>query len=286
MVKNCAKCSNAITGIDFVICRGYCGAVFHMNACSGVTRALQSYFASNRNNLFWMCDQCAELFENSHFRAITRQADEQSPLCTLTTAITELRCEIKHLHSKPVAEFSPATSIGWPALEQRRALKRPRETDYTTRAPENCQIGSKKPMENVVSVPICNNNADRKIWLYLSKIRPDVSVEAVSAMVKANLGIEDNISVAKLIPKGRELESLTFLSFKIGLDHSTREKALDPSTWPEGLLFREFEDYGSQKFPFPPKHKKPTTLLLPPETTQPPITPITSLIPPARDATI
>ncbi|XP_055645549.1 uncharacterized protein LOC129782205 [Toxorhynchites rutilus septentrionalis] len=277
MAKNCAKCSNAISGIDYVVCRGYCGASFHMNACSGVTRALQSYFASNRNNLFWMCDQCAELFENSHFRVISRQADEKSPLCTLTTAITELRSEIKQLHSKPVAQFSPATSTHWPALEQRRALKRPREIDFTIRASESCQIGSKKPMANVASVPICNNDADHKFWLYVSKIRPDVTVELVSTMVKANLGTEDNISVVKLIPKGRELDSLTFLSFKIGLDHSFREKALDPSTWPEGLLFREFENYGSQKFGVPTKYKKSTTPLMPPETVSSPTATIMNL---------
>ncbi|XP_055623315.1 uncharacterized protein LOC129766741 [Toxorhynchites rutilus septentrionalis] len=286
MTKNCAKFCNAITGIDYVVCRGYCGAAFHMNACSGISRALQSYFTSNRNNLFWMCDQCAELFENSHFRVISRQADG-TPLRTLTTAISELRTEIKQMHSKPVDHFSPATSVRWPALEQRRAAKRPREIEPTMRA-ESCQVGSKKPMANVVSVPICSYDTDRRFWLYLSRIRPDVTTESVSAMVKANLGIKDDISVAKLIPKGRELDSLTFLSFKIGFDQSLREKALDPSTWPEGLLFREFEDYAVQKFRAPPKFKKPTTPLLPPETISPPIVPILdlNLIPPARDAPV
>ncbi|XP_055634253.1 uncharacterized protein LOC129774529 [Toxorhynchites rutilus septentrionalis] len=288
MTKNCAKCSNAISGIDFVVCRGYCGAAFHMNACSGVTLALQSYFAANRNNLFWMCDQCAELFENSHFRVLSRQADETSRLCTLTTAITELRSEIKQLHSKPVTQFSPATSLHWPAPEQRRAIKRPREIDFTMRASDSCQIGRKKPLANVVSVPICNKDAGRKFWLYLSKIRPDVTVESVSAMVKANIGTADNISVVKLVPKGRELVSLTFLSFKIGLDQSFKDKALDPSTWPEGLLFREFVDYGSQKFQVSPKYKRSTTPLLPPETVSSPIAPIRDLsqFTPARDATV
>lgn len=143
MAKHCAKCTEAINGIDYVTCRGYCGASFHMNTCSGVTRALLNYFTTHRNNLFWMCDGCANLFENSHFRVISNKADENSPLCSLTTAITELRSEIKQLHSKPVARFSPAAPTRWPTIEQRRAIKRPRITDVESKAPD-CHMGSKK----------------------------------------------------------------------------------------------------------------------------------------------
>lgn len=58
--------------------------------CTNVTRALSSYLTTDKSNLFWMYDSCADLFEDSHFRAISAKADEQSPLASLTTAITEL----------------------------------------------------------------------------------------------------------------------------------------------------------------------------------------------------
>lgn len=256
MAKQCAKCCEAINGIDYVVCRGYCGAFFHMNACSNVTRALQSNITTNRNNLLWMCDKCADLFENSHFRAISTSADQKSPLNTLTTAITELHTEIKKINSKPNVQFSPAAN--WPIITQRRATKRPLETIVPARASENCCVGSKQPLDNVVSVLVCKNE-DPKFWLYLSRIRPDVSIEVVSAMVKANMDIDDNLVVVKLIPKEKDITTLTFVSFKVGLDPSMKSKALDPETWPQGVLFREFDDYGSQKFRFPPKYKQPAT---------------------------
>lgn len=186
MAKQCEKCSEAITGIDVVVCRGYCGALFHMNACSGVTRAMQSYLTSNRKNLFWMCDECAALFENSHFRAISERADEKSPLTSLSSAITDLHTEIKQLHSKPVTYSSPAASTRWPTIDQRRGTKRPRVTESNVSASDSCRVRSKKTQGNVMSVPICKNEDDQRFWLYLSKICPDVTVKAVCAMTKAN----------------------------------------------------------------------------------------------------
>lgn len=258
MAKQCAKCTEAITGIDFVVCRGYCGATFHMNTCSGVTRALQSYFTTHRNNLFWMCDGCANLFENSHFRAVSRTADDNSPLCSLTTAITELRSEIKQLHSKPVSLTTPSTNTLWPTTEHRRATKRPREFETAART-SDCRVGSKKLQDSELTVPVCPDLAKEKFWLYISRIRPDVTVDAVADLVKANLQMNVNPHVVKLVPKGKEIDTLSFVSFKIGLDPTLKDKALDPSTWQEGLVFREFEDYGFQKFRIQSKTMKPST---------------------------
>lgn len=208
-----------------------------------------------------MCDKCAELFENSHFRTISTQADENSPLSSLTSAITELRAEIKQLHSKPIANPSPVTPR-WPVLEQRRSAKRPRVIEPNPRAQDSCRVGSKKPHDDIMTVPICNQVMEKKFWLYLSKIRPDVTVEAVCAMAKANLNLDDDPIIVKLVPKGKSIETLSFVSFKIGLDLSLKDKALDPETWPEGLLFREFEDYGASKFRQPLKTNIQTTPLL------------------------
>lgn len=258
MAKLCFKCSDAITGTDYVVCRGYCGATFHMNACSGVTRALHSYFATNKKNLFWMCDKCAELFENSHFRDITSKVDQTSPLNLLTTAITELRTEIKQMHSKPTVDVSPAAD--WPPLLQQTANERPHVTKVTTRASENCRVGKKQQLDDIVSVPICKND-NQQFWLYLSRIQPDVEIEAVASMIKSNLRIDSNPAIVKLIPKDKDISTLSFVSFKVGLDPSLKVMALNPETWPEGLLFREFQDYGYQKFRGSSTYRKPPSLL-------------------------
>lgn len=276
MAKFCAECSDAITGIDFVVCRGYCGATFHMNACSGgVTRAMLNYFTTHKKNLYWMCNNCADLFENAHFRAISSRSDDQSPLATLTTAITELRTEIKQLNSKPPVQTSTPASTRWPLIESRRPSKRPRDIDVVAISEKN-RMGCKQPLDDVVSVPIFNDTKDSKFWLYLSRIRPDVSNDAVCAMVKANLALDADPDVIKLVAKDKDISTLNFVSFKIGLDPSQKSNALNPSTWPEGLLFREFEDYASQKFRVPMKTRKPMTPLLI-QDTSPAITPVMDL---------
>ena len=112
-----------------------------------------------------------------------------------------------------------------------------------------CFYGCKEPDQAVVSVPIYVEPI--KFWLYISRIRPDVTKESVLEMVKANLNLTEDPDIFKLVPKGRDESTLTFISFKIGLDPAFKATALDRSTWPEGIMFREFLDYGSQKFPRP-----------------------------------
>lgn len=252
MAKSCGKCAEAITGLDLVICRGYCRSAFHMN-CTTVTRALQSYFTSHKKNLFWMCDKCAELFENSHFRAISVPQNDDWPLSSLTTAITELRTEIQQMAAKTTSSLTPVARSRWPVVGQRMQFKRKREEQNESRVTEACKTGAKQSVGNVVAVPTYVEQQDTKFWLYISRIRPDVSSDAVMAMVKANLEIEADPTVVKLVPKGKDISSLTFVSFKIGIDADLKSKALDPATWPEGIMFREFEDFGAQRSQLPSK---------------------------------
>lgn len=261
MAKTCNKCSSAINGIDIVTCRGFCGLTFHMT-CTAVTHALMSYFTTNKNNLFWMCDECAELFRNSHFRAMTMPSNESGPIGSLTNAITELRNEIQQLASKPAAPSTPLSRNKWPILGHRTTYKRQRVEETEARAPDACQVGCKQPAENVIGVPTCKDQPEQKFWLYLSRIQPDVTNEAVSAMVKANLETNDNPIVAKLVPKGRDVAMLSFVSFKIGIDKGLKTKALDPATWPEGILFREFENFGGQGVRLPTKYARFSTPIM------------------------
>lgn len=39
-----------------------------------------------------------------------------------------------------------------------------------------------------------------------------------------------------------DLKQFACISFKVGVEKSLKDKALDPSVWPKGIFFREFEN--------------------------------------------
>ena len=87
-------------------------------------------------------------------------------------------------------------------------------------------------------------------WLYLSGFLPTISDTDVNKVVHRCLNLDDHdtIDVARLIPKGTDVSKLTFISFKIGLDPQLKQLALLASSWPTGLLFREFIDMSKNRY--------------------------------------
>lgn len=83
-----------------------------------------------------------------------------------------------------------------------------------------------------------------KFWVYLTKISPEVTETDIEKLAKECLRV-DEVAVKSLIPRGRPSSTLSFISFKVGVDPESKSKALDPASWPQGIEFREFiEDEG------------------------------------------
>ena len=93
------------------------------------------------------------------------------------------------------------------------------------------------PSLEIATVPA----VQQKFWLYVSRVARDVSADQMCAYVKKRLGTND-IQVTRLVAKGRDKSSLSFISFKIGMDTNLKSKALSTSTWPKGIVYREFSD--------------------------------------------
>ncbi|XP_055605129.1 uncharacterized protein LOC129753340 [Uranotaenia lowii] len=238
MAKTCSSCSGTISGIEFMVCRGICGKEFHLS-CVSISNTAARSLKTLSKNVYWMCDDCAELFENAHFRNLAfAPPPQQTEVAQLSEAISELRSEIKLLCTKPPATPVPVLTPARPDF--RRALKRLRAPDPVVNEP--CKLGAKKSSADVVSVPLCANETEKLFWLYISRIKPEVSENSVMEMVKANLEA-DSAQVVKLVPRGTDVSSMRFVSFKVGLDPELKDKALNPESWPNGLSFREFINY-------------------------------------------
>ena len=95
-----------------------------------------------------------------------------------------------------------------------------------------------------LSVPfITKAPLPEQFWLYMTGLNPLITDTDVQKIVSRCLNISDGAEVARLVPKGKDVSTLTFVSYKIGLDPALKELALEPSSWPVGIRLREFIDY-------------------------------------------
>lgn len=78
--------------------------------------------------------------------------------------------------------------------------------------------------------------------LFLTNIDKYVTENEISLMVSRCLGINSTniFDVKKLVSNSRDFCKLDYVSFKIALDEHQRTLAMNESTWPKGVKFREF----------------------------------------------
>lgn len=82
-----------------------------------------------------------------------------------------------------------------------------------------------------------------RAWLFFTRFSPRVTTEQISTMVRGWLAIgPDDVIVRRLTKRDVDVSTLSFVSFKIGVPLSLRDKALCADTWPPGLAFKEFID--------------------------------------------
>lgn len=207
------------------------------------------------DQLFWMCKQCTDLMHDVRMKGAVRAAYESGHEKLLTAhneivenlkqeILVELKHEIKSNFSSLInsSSMTPRTSLrttsGIASTRRRRLFGKPSTSKAQSKP---LMLGTSESLS-----PSLGNLAAtaprQKFWLYLSRISCDVTVEQVRALVSRRLGTDD-VNVVRLVGKGRDVSTLSFISFKIGLNTDVKAKALLPSTWPKGIQYREFIDH-------------------------------------------
>ncbi|XP_055623048.1 uncharacterized protein LOC129766505 [Toxorhynchites rutilus septentrionalis] len=249
----CNSCASNMTSAE-VVCGGFCKATFHFK-CARITEALYNEIIGNPA-VFWMCKGCCDIMGNACFRnTITSMNSVTAELNNMhkkvveelkteikDSLIAELRLEIQGGFNK----LSPAVLSPLPhrfQFDNRSSPKRARDDD-----PERLERPTKifrgtGLMANGATIATAVRTESR-FWMYLSKISPEVSEADIQNLAKECLQTDDVVAKS-LIPRGRPLNTLTFVLFKVDINQSLKTKAMDPSTWPQGIEFREFEDNGS-----------------------------------------
>lgn len=253
----------AIRGIEFAKCGGYCDNIYHF-ACCGTTRSTYEMVSSNS---FWLCDECRATVNNRCLKELCATdpviqcvkgeleeikkriemlagaidagaANTQTSLQQIEKQLAE--CKPVKLQSADKLEVTPRGPTNWPSMI-RSAPKRRREEQHISY--RDVTVGTNTNLLTAVAtVPA----AEKKFWIYLSRIHPDVSADNISDLVKECLQCDEPPEIVKLVRKDVDLKLLRFVSFKIGVDPKFKSTALSPCTWPTGILFREFEEHGAK----------------------------------------
>lgn len=161
-----------------------------------------------------------------------------------TKVLDELRKEIA-LNTTKINTILQRTPLQTPRIPRPQlpvsSRKRPRLLIDEASNNENVSVGTRDIGPNE-SIPLAASQREDKFWLYLSGFDPHATAQQIESLVKGNLNITDGVvDVAKLVPKGRTLDELTFVSFKVGLDPQLKEVALTGSSWQKGIVFRQFD---------------------------------------------
>lgn len=248
MPSLCQSCEGEIVG-DSVICQGFCNATFHPRCCGVAADTLNTVLMYNQ--VFWFCKSCTVLMKDIRFKNSARSAyesgqdngvniDSDTMQCLKSEILADLKAEIRSNFAALMNSntFTPKSTRP-PGVNSRITTGRRLFPKVDDPKPVLMQgTGSTlSPSTDIGTVPA----SEPKFWLYLSRIARDVSADQVSALAKKRLGTDD-VQAVRLVARGRDLSTLTFVSFKLGMNADLKTKALSTSTWPKGVAFREFSD--------------------------------------------
>lgn len=197
-----------------------------------------------------MCPCCREELNGRSVKSYIAdmQTPDTAPSSGLQTQVEQLFKLVESLSEKVdccmpknTSDRTPMRSKAvedWPRLGVKR--RRGNDKQPITVAPDR---GTNTIDLSDLSIPhLTPETPTPKFWLYLSGLHPLVTVDDIHKITSRCLKLTAPADVVRLVPKGVDMANLTFVSFKVGLDPSTKDLALDAATWPNGILFREFID--------------------------------------------
>ncbi|XP_055543157.1 uncharacterized protein LOC129728727 [Wyeomyia smithii] len=249
MDSNCYQCSKPIKTIEVIQCNGFCHQSAHLK-CVGLIRPHVD-FVNEQNNILWFCDHCIAQLEYIKQNPMKSTQDVVAVFSNaLRESLGELKTELqetKELTKTLVdkRQFNDSAAVGrsrtaWPSI------KRTRDTTPKPR-PDLKLVGGTKSIDLGSASVETVAKPTEKFWVYLSRIARHVTEDDISELVKQCLETTQPVDVRKLVRKDADVNQYAFISFKFGVEKDLKDKALDPSVWPKGIFFREFENLRAER---------------------------------------
>lgn len=251
MLGVCESCANELIEENVVKCGGFCTAQFCLQ-CSKIDSTICAK-VSSITNLFWMCNACSNMMEKARFRnamvstnaAVSQNFDELKNEIRCSV-LEEIRLEIR-TNFKQLIDAVPKTPAPVPNVAFFGSSKRKRENDGKIEpTPKRLSQLRRGTDSSGQPASVGTTSESNMFWLYLSDISAGTPDECVTELVHQRLGSRD-LKIVKLVAKGKDLRYFNFVSFKVGMPMQLKQKAMQESTWPSEISFREFEERGTSR---------------------------------------
>lgn len=196
-------------------------------------------------NVIWLCDDCLLTFRKQQLspsnESAVQKGDGIKHEKQIEQAVSQLQCEITTL-KQCFVDLQLSMNSGCQRTDNSANISM-----TSTSTPQvNCTYGRTSFNMNASSDLLKGSNIEptsrgnRKFWIYFTRVAKHVSIDAMREMVVNSLQTHEPPDVIKLVPRWGNHENLSYISFKVGVAWQHREKSILESTWPAGLLFREF----------------------------------------------
>ena len=267
----CCKC-NIIIFEHFFTCAGECSKIIHYG-CVGIKKPVFDAI-SIIPNLTWRCDDCIE------FNSI-RKTQNESILKTMQTITDTLKTlsdsstNIKKIDKNSMPQNSPvvANKANKNKIENTSRMTRSKQNhdpptiaeSTSTNAVDESSVlkivdnNSKKSSNNTISSNIIIgtnvNNSLRVVeplkWIFISRLHKDIVIDDLKKYLLDKFKI-DEVKIMRIKPR-IDHDDVNYVSFKIGVLLNNFNILLEPSSWPAGVLIKEFINYQrrSERFLMP-----------------------------------
>lgn len=113
--------------------------------------------------------------------------------------------------------------------------------DVTTDNGQSSRI-NREPIRSSLKVATGSQSNSEMESFYVTPFEPDQSEEDVKRHVMDVANVSSAlVQVTKLVPRGKQVEDLSFVSFKVSICRTASRVVGDPWYWPDGVSVRPFE---------------------------------------------
>lgn len=234
-MSNCGKCNEIITAApDSMKCIvASCGSSFHQR-CVGINRSLNTVIENNTNVVF-ICNPCKNRLIGLPAEDIPKTlADDLSAIKTTLTNLTSIMSK---------------SANAWPAPLDRIGSKSKR-TRLTSELEDVSLLPPEEPQNNLKNTVVGTSEVNElrvvetRREIVASMLHPSTEAELLLSYLKEKLcaaGVSSDLRITKLVPAGKDISSLDYISFKVAVPESSFNVLMSDTMWPKGVTVRQFQ---------------------------------------------